>query len=607
MVTSPAFSINNVSIQEGNSGTTNAVFTVTLSTPMTTTATVKYATVNGTATAGSDYAATSGTLTFSAGQTSKTITVVIKGDTSVEPNETFAVQLSSPTKAILANATGTCTILNDDGTTAATTGVLSIGDTSVVNVKSGATSAVFTVSLSAALSSVVTVNYATADGTAWAGTDYNSTSGQLTFSAGQTSQTITVAIIGTTLSELAKTFQVTLSSPVNATLNRSQAVCTIDNTNLIGSNAGYDAVVYPYDPTVLTGSTPGVTTLIHSGDNVDTKLSLGTNKFNFYGTTYTSIYVSSNGLVTFGSGTTAANNTNLASSPTQEAIAPLWDNWVSTNGFPMVLSLLQDTNGDGVPDRLIIEWNNIQYSGGSPWTQTFQVDLQLNTGSTPGDIDLNYYFLDSQDSHAHGATATVGIKGPGSELMLLSFNNANNAYLTSYSAIRITQQNPFRVELGLRLQHRRQLPLHEFGRLQSTCFRAWPSNASRQFERSGEWKRSVSADRSLLQMPLKTTKTESPPSSTAIQGKFVRNAGDLAIVWQASIPCRKRQISLTICSLTNKSAITICPSGLPGNISSPRIRGFTTTPVCRMTTACPGSIKRSDHCDNWVRSRQYGD
>jgi hypothetical protein len=70
--------------------------------------------------------------------------------------------------------------------------------------------------------------------------------------------------------------------------------------------------------------------------------------------------------------------------------------------------------------------------------------LQLNTGSTPGDMSFNYYFLDSQDEHAHGATATVGIKAPGAaDPMLIAFNDAANPYLTSYSANRITQSNPF--------------------------------------------------------------------------------------------------------------------------------------------------------------------
>ena len=73
-----------------------------------------YATANGTATAGSDFVAQSGTLTFAAGQTSRTIGVVVRGDRNPEPNETFTVRLSGPSGATIARGTGVGTIANDD-------------------------------------------------------------------------------------------------------------------------------------------------------------------------------------------------------------------------------------------------------------------------------------------------------------------------------------------------------------------------------------------------------------------------------------------------------------------------------------------------------------
>jgi len=91
----PTISINDVSLAEGNAGTTNFVFTVTIS--ATANATVNFATADGTATAGSDYVATSGTVTFtSGGPLTQTVTVQVNGDTTVEPNETFFVNLSNP-------------------------------------------------------------------------------------------------------------------------------------------------------------------------------------------------------------------------------------------------------------------------------------------------------------------------------------------------------------------------------------------------------------------------------------------------------------------------------------------------------------------------------
>ncbi|MCB0931195.1 MAG: cellulose binding domain-containing protein, partial [Mycobacterium sp.] len=89
--TAPTMSISDVSVTEGNSGTTNANFAVSLSNAATTPVTVAYATANGTATAGSDYTATSGTLTFAPGVTTQTVAVKVTGDTTVESDETFTV------------------------------------------------------------------------------------------------------------------------------------------------------------------------------------------------------------------------------------------------------------------------------------------------------------------------------------------------------------------------------------------------------------------------------------------------------------------------------------------------------------------------------------
>jgi hypothetical protein len=117
----PTFSISDVSLAEGNTGTSNAIFTVTLSAGThTATATVDFATVDGTATtADHDYAAASGTLLFAPHETTKTISVSVYGDVVIEPNETFFVNLSNATHATIADGQGAGTIENDD--TVATT------------------------------------------------------------------------------------------------------------------------------------------------------------------------------------------------------------------------------------------------------------------------------------------------------------------------------------------------------------------------------------------------------------------------------------------------------------------------------------------------------
>jgi chitinase len=111
----PSISINDVQIAEGKSGNSTATFSVSLSRASGRDITVKYATADGTATlADSDYSAVSGTLTFAAGATSAKVSVTVRGDTRVEPNETVSMNLSAPVNATLAKGTGILTITNDD-------------------------------------------------------------------------------------------------------------------------------------------------------------------------------------------------------------------------------------------------------------------------------------------------------------------------------------------------------------------------------------------------------------------------------------------------------------------------------------------------------------
>ena len=112
-------SINDVSMNEGNSGTTAFNFTVSLSAPQAAPVTVDFATADGPApdgaTAPGDYTSNSGTVTFAPGVTSQTVTVQVNGDTTVEPNETFNVNLSGATgNATITDAQGVGTIVNDD-------------------------------------------------------------------------------------------------------------------------------------------------------------------------------------------------------------------------------------------------------------------------------------------------------------------------------------------------------------------------------------------------------------------------------------------------------------------------------------------------------------
>lgn len=229
-------SVNNVTQAEGNSGSSNMLFTASLSNATTLPVVYTYATADGSATtANGDYVAKSGTLTFAPGQTSKVISIAVAGDTVIEPSETFTINLtrvSGPADNASAQATGT--IANDDGLP-----LLSIADVAVVPGNSGFTDAVFAVTLSFAAAEPVTVSFSTLDFTATANFDYLAQSGILTFTpGGSLTQNIIVPVIGQSTPEENETFYVNLSSvSANAQIFDAQAVGTIVRKGLTAAAA----------------------------------------------------------------------------------------------------------------------------------------------------------------------------------------------------------------------------------------------------------------------------------------------------------------------------------------------------------------------------------
>ena len=164
--------------------------------------TVDFETVDGTAKAGSDYTAASGRLTFTAGETAKTISVATLDDTVPEAEEGFTVVLSNPEGARLDDDTGKGTITDDDEPPG-----VAIDDAPPV--VEGST-AEFVVRLSAVSGLAVTAEFETVDGTAEAGSDYT---------AGETAKTISVATLDDTVQEAVEGFTVVLSNPEGASLD----------------------------------------------------------------------------------------------------------------------------------------------------------------------------------------------------------------------------------------------------------------------------------------------------------------------------------------------------------------------------------------------------
>jgi len=110
----PSIAINDISVREGDAGLADATFTLSLSAASALPASVRLITANGTATLRLDYVPTNIVLTFPPGTTNLSTTIKLISDTLIESNETFVVNLSSPTNATIADSQGRCTILDDD-------------------------------------------------------------------------------------------------------------------------------------------------------------------------------------------------------------------------------------------------------------------------------------------------------------------------------------------------------------------------------------------------------------------------------------------------------------------------------------------------------------
>ncbi|HVV35605.1 MAG TPA: Calx-beta domain-containing protein [Acidimicrobiales bacterium] len=222
----PTVSVNNVAVAEGNSGTTNVTFLASLSAPSATPVSVNWTTADGTAVAGSDYTAASGTVTIPAGQPNATFVVAANGDTAPEPNDRFYVTLSNPVGATILKATGAGTLLNDDGIGIRIADVSKYeGTTTTAN-----TMFKFTVSLTAASTSPVSVRLTTGNASALAGgSDYWTKSQTITIPAGQKTATFTVSVRADAIKEADETFVVNLSNATGATITDAQAVGTIRN------------------------------------------------------------------------------------------------------------------------------------------------------------------------------------------------------------------------------------------------------------------------------------------------------------------------------------------------------------------------------------------
>jgi hypothetical protein len=225
-------SVCDVSIVEGNSGTKVLTYTVTLDGPAIGTEKVAVATSNGTATASSDYVALPPTvLSFATGQTSKTVSVTVNGDTTVEPNETLNLVLSAPVNATITKGVGVGTITNDDAVAPPPNrGKVWMGFAHMIEGRAGTSTATYTIYLDHPAVGNEKVTVTSQNGTATAGSDYVAFPPTVvSFAAGKLTATVKVIIKGDQVREANETINMVASNPVNVGIARSTGTITIAN------------------------------------------------------------------------------------------------------------------------------------------------------------------------------------------------------------------------------------------------------------------------------------------------------------------------------------------------------------------------------------------
>ncbi len=380
----PDLSIDDQTIIEGDSGVDTMTFTVTLSAVSAQTVTVKYATVNGTAIAGKDYVAASGTLTFAPGDTSKTIDVLVPGDTRVESHKTFTIALSAPTNATISDANGLGTILENEPIP-----TVSVGDATVNEGEADKTVNV-TFTLSSASDDTVVVRYATIDGTALAGSDYVAAGGNVVFSPGQTSKTVAITIKGDAIAEPTETFSVGVTDVVGAAVADGLGVVTILDNDANPTLSIGNASVTEGGDLVFT-----ITLSQASGNSisVDYATADGT------ATTIDGDYGDDNGTLVFDPGQTSktitiatGDDANFEPDETMTVVLSNPSNATIANATGTGTIV----NDDALP---LISIDDVALAEGDAGTTTFTFTVTL-TGDIGSDVVVNYL--------AASGTATIG-------------------------------------------------------------------------------------------------------------------------------------------------------------------------------------------------------
>ncbi|MFP2996300.1 Calx-beta domain-containing protein [Spongiivirga sp. MCCC 1A20706] len=396
-----SIAIDDVSVNEA-AGT--ATFTVTLTGSVQGGFTANYTTADDTAIAGADYTATTGTLTFVGTDTeTQTITVAIADDNLVEPSEDYFVNITSVSNVLvtIADNQGLGTITDNDAASVV------IDD---VTVAEDAGTATFTVTLTGDVQGGFDINYATADDSAIAGSDYTATSGTLNFTGtnGET-QTITVSITDDVLLEATETYFVNLSGITNT-------LVTVSDSQGLGTITDNDAASLAIDDVVVNENAGTATFTVTLTGDVQNSFTV-----NYATASGTAIqdtdYTGTTGTLNF-TGTTGETQT-ITIAIADDTLVELAENYfVDLSGVSNALVTLADARGEGTitdDDAASISINDVSVNEAAG-TATFNVTL---TGDVQGAFTVGYQTADNTaiaGADYSNTTGTLNFTGNNGEI-----------------------------------------------------------------------------------------------------------------------------------------------------------------------------------------------
>lgn len=424
---STTITVNAPSVTEGNAGTTPLAFAISLSNPVQGAISLDYASADGNnvdplqnaTLADNDYQAASGTVSFPSDSTAaQSINVSVVGDTEVEPNQQLRLVLSNlqipagldPAAFDLTGAANSGTITNDDGTT------LSVNSPTQAEGNAPGTLA-FIVTLSAASKSPVTVNYASADGTSTAGSDYTAATGTLTFSpGGPLTQTVNVTTAGDNIVEANETLTLTLSNPNGAVLgvavgtgtlnNDDSATLSLNSPSVAEGNAGNTPLTF-----TATLSAPVQGTVSASVDSADGNSGTATQNATVADNDYIPVSGGTLSIATGTTGTTAVQVVGDLKAEPDQGLRLTLSNLQVPVGIPAGAITLGTATGNGTitnDDAVTLSIAANSIAEGNTGTSTLNLTVTLSAASkTP--VAVSYATSDGTATAGSDYVAASGV------------------------------------------------------------------------------------------------------------------------------------------------------------------------------------------------------